>query len=135
MSHHAVFIYCVTDAHSFTANPSSVCVTTGYRAYGEPARSTFVCYTKSSRHTHYLSSRSGKISCFPTIRGSLLLRRKSSWREVGLPLHRRKWTGATFAISSGMMPKTSRRADEHFVVHCCSLIRRWAGAELLLSPD
>ena len=37
--HHAVLILCVSDAHNFTANPSSVC-DHGYRAFGELARST-----------------------------------------------------------------------------------------------
>ena len=39
VGHHAVFILCVSDAHKFTANPSSV-FEDGYCAFGELARFT-----------------------------------------------------------------------------------------------
>ena len=40
VGHHAVFIFCVSDAHNFTANPSNVC-DYGYHAFGELARFTY----------------------------------------------------------------------------------------------
>ena len=104
MGHQAVFIFCVSDAHNFDANPSTVCVITGIVTSVSLPASRFVCYRKSSRYNYYPWSRSGKISCYPTIRGSLQLRRKSSRREVRLPVHWRMRAISTFAMKSGSLP-------------------------------
>ena len=81
-----------------------VCLTTGILQTVSLPVSRIVFNRISSRHNHYPWSRSGKSSCFPVVRGSLLLRRESSWREAGLSVHRRKLAVATFTMSFRMMP-------------------------------
>ena len=105
VGHHAVFLFCVSDAHNFTANPSSV-YDYGYRAFAELARFTF-CLLQKIKSAQSLplvekweDFRLPNHSRFP----SVLLRRKSSWREVGLTMHSRRWALSTFAMSSGWMP-------------------------------
>ena len=46
MGHHAVFIFCVSDAHISTAKPSNVS-DYEYRAFGEFASSTFFFATEN----------------------------------------------------------------------------------------
>ena len=81
-----------------------VCVTMGIVNTVSLPVSPVACYRKSSRHNHYPWSRSGTSSCLPTIRGSLLLRRTNSWREVGLLVHWRRQAVSSFAMNSGSMP-------------------------------
>ena len=86
---HAVFIFCISDAHIFTADPSSVC-DYGYHAWGELSRFTYCLLQKIKSAQSLPRLRNGSSSCFPIIRGSLLFRRKSAWREVGLIVRWRK---------------------------------------------
>ena len=94
-----------------------VCVTTGIVHSVSLPVSHIVCYKKSNRHNHYHMSRGGWSSCFPNIRGSLLLRKKilggktnclctAESRQL-LPLQ---------LVPEGRL-EISRRAEEHCVAH------------------
>ena len=78
--HLPILIFCV----SIPLPIHRVCVTTGIVQTVSLPVSANVCYRMLSQHNHYPWLRSGRSSCSPTFRGSVILKRNSSWREVGL---------------------------------------------------